>query len=179
MCQQDLIAQQKRPRHNSRPVCSSPRPPARNPRATFPRPQHRSPKNTIAGNTIASDDMPARLDRLTGATPSQLEAGLQQPVPVIAVPQSDASVATSDPTQVVLQTTVLHHTFQHGNAPWRPLGLGIFSQSSKATLRLLPWERASPSTKGSIGLLILVALWVIIWAALAVSGKTGLHKPES
>jgi hypothetical protein len=27
--------------------------------------------------------------------------------------------------------------------------------------------------------LILVALWVIIWAALAVSGKTGLHKPES
>jgi hypothetical protein len=136
-------------------------------------------ENTIAGNTVALDDMPARLDRSTDATPSQLEAGLQQHAPVIAVPQSDAPVATSEPTHVVPETTIRHHTFQQGNSPWRLLGLDVFSQNFKATLRFLSWKRASPSRKSSIGLLILVALGVVACAALAVSRKIESDESKS
>jgi hypothetical protein len=132
--------------------------------------------NAISRNTMASDDVPASPERSADTTPLQLEAGLQQPASASTVPESDVPVVTSEPAHV---TTIRCHNSQQDNAPWRPLSLDVFSQSFKATLRFLSWKHASPWKRFAIGLLVLVAPWVILWAAVAVSKKTGSEEPES
>jgi hypothetical protein len=93
-------------------------------------------RNAVSENTMASNDVPASPDPSATTTPSQLEAGLQQPANASTVPESDAPVVTSEPAHV---TIIRHHDSQQDNFPWPRLSLDIFSQSSKAAFRFLSW----------------------------------------